>query len=112
MGLGCAWVALVLAQAGPLDVHGYVDAYYALNFNWPADGSNFIPGAGTSAKRANEISLNLAALDVAVKPAPLEVRPASGLIVKLEGRYDQSTAPSFSGSNDEFLAVLGTVAAF
>jgi hypothetical protein len=64
----------MLAQEAPpsplVDVRGYVDAYYALNF------------------------------------------PASGLIVKLEGRYDRSTAPSFSGANDEFLAVLGAAAAF
>lgn len=65
--------ALLVAQA-PLDVHGSVDTYYAYNFNRPADGSNFIPGTGTSARRAGEVSLNLAALDVAMKPQPVGFR--------------------------------------
>jgi len=71
-------LVLALAQEAPpppmVDVHGFVDAYYAFNFNRPSDGTNFIPGAGTSAKRAGEVSLNLAALDVAVKPSPVGLR--------------------------------------
>jgi putative OmpL-like beta-barrel porin-2 len=51
-----------------IDVSGYVDIYYAYNTNRPLTGASFIPGAGTSAKRANEFSLNLAALDVAMNP--------------------------------------------
>jgi hypothetical protein len=33
------------------------------------DAASFIPGTGTSAKRANEFSLNLATLGVSVDPA-------------------------------------------
>jgi hypothetical protein len=51
-------------------VHGYVDVYYAFNANQPPSHDNFFSGVGTTAKRANEISLNLAALDVALNPDP------------------------------------------
>src|SRR5689334_7444025 len=57
-----------------LDVHGYVDTYYAHNFNRPADDANFIPGTGTTAKRSGEIALNLAALDIALAPKPVGLR--------------------------------------
>jgi len=59
-------IALLLAQA--VDVHGLVDVFYAYN----AHGSeNFLPGTGTTAHRANEVSLNAAALDVALEPKPV-----------------------------------------
>jgi len=45
-------------------VHGFVDGYYAWNGNSPDNHENFVPGAGTTAKRANEFNLNLAAIDV------------------------------------------------
>lgn len=39
---------------------GFVDFAYAWNANEPANGENFWPGAGTTAKRANEFTINLA----------------------------------------------------
>jgi hypothetical protein len=57
-----------------VDVHGYVDTYYGYNVNRPADGTSFVPGTGTSAKRAGEFSLNLAALDIALAPGPVGMR--------------------------------------
>ncbi len=39
---------------------GFVDLNFALNNNRPYNHENFIPGTGTTAKRANEFSLNLA----------------------------------------------------
>ncbi|MCL4820906.1 MAG: outer membrane beta-barrel protein [Vicinamibacteria bacterium] len=46
----------------------------------------------------------------------LEHRPDSRLILKLEGRYDDSTAPAFSGRDGaqkrQFLLLLGAVATF
>jgi hypothetical protein len=57
--------------ASRLKVEGQVDVYYSLNFNRPADGASFIPGTGTTAKRANEFSVNLATVGVGVDPAPV-----------------------------------------
>jgi hypothetical protein len=54
-----------------LKLEGGVDVYYSLNFNRPADAASFISGTGTSAKRANEFSVNLATLGVGVEPAPV-----------------------------------------
>src|SRR2546430_12987607 len=69
---------MLLAQAGPgtpetapVQLHGFIDAFYALNTNRPFDGASFLQGTGTTARRANELSLNVAALDVAVDPAPV-----------------------------------------
>jgi len=69
---------MLLAQAGagtpetpPIQLHGFIDAFYALNTNRPFDGASFLQGTGTTARRANEMSLNAAALDVVVDPAPV-----------------------------------------
>ena len=53
-----------------VDVSGFVDVYYAFDSNRPLSGDAFALGVGTSAKRANEFSLNLAAIDLAMDPAP------------------------------------------
>ncbi|QSQ21262.1 porin [Pyxidicoccus parkwayensis] len=62
-----------------LKVEGGVDTYYAYNFNRPADSANFIPGTGTTAKRHNEASINLASLGVSLAPAPVGFRVLLGL---------------------------------
>ena len=51
---------LLAAQAGSL---GYR--------NRPLDHANFFPGVGTSAKRDNELSINLAEVDLTVAPRPI-----------------------------------------
>jgi hypothetical protein len=56
-----------------LSVHGLVDVYYAANFNRPPDHENFEPGTGTTAKRANEFQLNLAAADLFVDAKPVTI---------------------------------------
>jgi hypothetical protein len=48
----------------PIVIHGFVDAYYAWNSNDPASHENFETGTGSTAKRANELNLNLAEVDV------------------------------------------------
>jgi hypothetical protein len=48
-----------------------VDLYYADNFNRPPDHENFVPGTGTTAKRANEFQLNLADIDLLVDAKPV-----------------------------------------
>ena len=71
---------ILLAEAGPatpetapVQFHGWIDAFYALNTNRPADGASFISGTGTTARRANELNVNAAALDVALDPRPVGV---------------------------------------
>jgi hypothetical protein len=56
---------------GGIQVHGAVDVYADANFNGPADRANFLPGTGTTANRANELSLNLASLEVLKTPEPV-----------------------------------------
>ncbi len=50
---------------------GFVDAYASWNPNRPSDHTNFEPGTGTTALKANELGLNLAALDVSLDPKPV-----------------------------------------
>ncbi|KFE68399.1 porin [Hyalangium minutum] len=66
--------SLVEALASRLKVEAGVDAYYGFNFNRPVDAASFIPGTGTSAKRHNEFSLNLATLGASLEPAPVGFR--------------------------------------
>jgi hypothetical protein len=61
-----------------LRVGAFVDAYYAYNSNRPLDHASFFPGVGTSAKRADEISINLAQVDVTLDPRPVGFRLALG----------------------------------
>ena len=70
--------ALLLAQANPpaqepaaVQLHGWIDVFYGLNTNRPADKTSFVPGTGTTARRANEMNLNAAALDVSLEPRPV-----------------------------------------
>jgi hypothetical protein len=54
-----------VARAGerpPVTFSGFVDGAYVWNRNDPQDHQNFLPGTGTSGKRANEFILNLAQL--------------------------------------------------
>ena len=57
-----------------LKVEGGVDVYAGYNFNRPADSASFIAGTGTTAKRHNEASINLATLGIRVAPAPVGFR--------------------------------------
>jgi hypothetical protein len=66
---------LLIAQASPagpaVRIHGLVDVFYAVNANSPLDGASFLPGTGTTARRANELNVNAAALEVALDPHPV-----------------------------------------
>ena len=61
-----------------LQLGGSVDGAFAYNFNRPADHANFLPGLGTSAKRDNEVTLNLAQLDVVLVPEPVGFKLSLG----------------------------------
>ena len=55
----------------PVTIHGFVDGYYAWNGNDPASHDSFFAGAGSTAERANELRLNLAAVEIVRDAAPL-----------------------------------------
>jgi hypothetical protein len=65
--------AVVRAEDKPpaLTVRGFVDGYYAWNSNDPKSHDSWVPGTGTTAKRANEFNLNLAVVEIARDPAPV-----------------------------------------
>lgn len=67
-----------------LKVEGGVDAYFAYNFNRPVDSANFIPGTGTTAKRHNEVSVNLASLGLSLAPVPVGFRVLLGIGTAME----------------------------
>lgn len=89
----CAWAAAEesgppeepaeIAEAVPgntprLQVGGFVDGVFAYNFNKPADHANFLPGLGTSAKRDNELTVNLAQVDFVLAPEPVGFKLSLG----------------------------------
>jgi hypothetical protein len=63
---------------GKLDFHAFVDLYYAYNANHPANGFNFLPGTGTTAKEANAFSVNLAQFEVSLPADPVGFRVSVG----------------------------------
>jgi hypothetical protein len=67
-----------------IDISGFVDIYYAYNFNRPADHANWFPGVGTSAKRDNEFAINLAEIDFVMAPQPVGFHIAAGYGTSLE----------------------------
>ena len=58
-------------DASTLQWEASVDTDAAYNFNHPVDHANFVPGSGTVAKRANELTLDLASVGVSLAPAPV-----------------------------------------
>jgi len=66
-----AFPARAVDLPGNIQLHGAVDVYADANFNGPTDHSNWFPGVGTSAKRANEASVNLASIELVKDPEPV-----------------------------------------
>jgi hypothetical protein len=54
-----------------ISISGFIDGYYAWNVDQPRSHENFVPGTGTTAKRADEINLNLATLEIVRDPKPV-----------------------------------------
>jgi hypothetical protein len=52
-------------------IHVFVDGYYAWNGNHPASHESFLPGTGTTAERANELNLNLVAVELVRDAKPV-----------------------------------------
>jgi Putative beta-barrel porin-2, OmpL-like. bbp2 len=70
--VGAAPVAAQESTTTPATTFGgFVDVYYAYNPRSPADRQSWFPGVGTTAKKANELGLNLAAVTVSRAPEPL-----------------------------------------
>jgi hypothetical protein len=61
-------------HAQTMRVAGFVDVDYGWNNGRPASHDNFIPGAGTTAKRANEMALNLAEVELVHEAKPVGFR--------------------------------------
>ncbi len=74
-----------------IQLHGAVDLYVDGNFNAPPDRANFLPGTGTTAKLANQFSLNLASIELVKAPEPvgfhLWVVAGTGTDVEHEGEF-------------------------
>lgn len=47
-----------------IEVGGFVDVYYAYNTNKPRSQDNFTESAGSTAKKSNQFSLNMAVLEI------------------------------------------------
>ncbi len=58
------------ASAQTISLHGWADAYRAWNSDNPHPALNFFSGVGTTAHRANQLALNVAAIDIAKEPKP------------------------------------------
>lgn len=65
--------AALAAQASPASVQvaGFLDVYAAYNSDRPADHTDFGPTAGTVARHAGELALNLVALELRRAPSPV-----------------------------------------
>ena len=68
----------VTPPAPKLKVTGFVDGVFTYNTNEPADHANFFPGVGTSAKRDNELAINLAQVDFVLSPEPVGFKVSLG----------------------------------
>jgi hypothetical protein len=55
----------------PIVIHGFLDTYYAWNGNDPASHESFEAGTGSTARRANEFDLNLAAVEITRDAQPV-----------------------------------------
>src|SRR5262245_3110480 len=64
--------------AHAVELHAFVDVYYAYNSNHPANGSNFFPGTGTTAKDADAFAVNLAQVEVSMPADPVGFKIAVG----------------------------------
>ncbi|WIG94248.1 porin [Myxococcus sp. SDU36] len=80
-----------------LTVEGGVDVYYARNFNRPSDGASFLPGTGTTAKRDNEVSINLASLGVSLAPEPVGFTLLLGFGTGIEVLYQAEPEGAATG---------------
>ncbi len=87
------------AKIGDAVVTAFVDVSAAYNPNRPADGASFTPGTGSTGKRANELTVNLAAITFTLPPAPvgltLGLQVGSGADVVYAGEV---TAPGTSSA--------------
>lgn len=69
---------------GHVAIGGYVDSYYGYNFNKPADGANpyFVSSA-----RHNELTINLAYVDVRYRSRYMRVRFVPGFGTYMDANY-------------------------
>ena len=76
--LALAWPTVAAEERPKPELSGLVDVYYGYNDNRPSDHQNFFPGVGTTAKRDNELALNLAEVDLTLAAEPVGFHFALG----------------------------------
>ncbi len=90
-GLATALPAHAVDLPLGIQLHGAIDLYVDANFNAPPDRENFLPGTGTTAKLANQFSLNLASIELVKAPEPvgfhLWLVAGTGTDVEHEGEF-------------------------
>jgi Putative beta-barrel porin-2, OmpL-like. bbp2 len=59
------------ASAQTIALHGWIDGYYSSNPAHPQPRLNFFSGIGTTAHRANQPALNVAAFEIVREPKPV-----------------------------------------
>jgi hypothetical protein len=80
-------------EGAKLEIGAFVDGYFAWNENRPADHASFFSGSGTSAKRADEASINLAQLDLVLQPKPVGFKLSLGFGTGAEVVHGGRSAP-------------------
>jgi hypothetical protein len=84
----------------PASFTGFVDAAYVWNRNRPANHENFAPGTGTSGKRGNELSLNLAQVQWSRVPSE---KDSIGFVISLVvGEGSEVVHSGEPGGGDDF----------
>ena len=61
-----------------LVIHGWLDGYYTWNDNHPDPKLNFFDGVGTTAHRADQFALNIAAIEISRDPKPFGFHVVAG----------------------------------
>ena len=84
----------------PVSFSGFVDAAFLWNANRPANHENFIPGTGTTGKRANELTLNLA--QVQWSRAPSDKQPLGFTLSLVAGEGTEVVHAGEPKGGDEF----------
>jgi hypothetical protein len=86
-------------EGAKLEIGAFVDGYFAWNENRPADHASFFSGSGTSAKRADEASINLAQLDLVLQPKPVGFKLSLGFGTGAEVVHGGEPVGTASGSD-------------
>jgi hypothetical protein len=94
------FIAAAARGGEPVSFSGFVDAAYLFNSNEPAHHENFVAGTGTSGKRANELTLNLA--QVQWTRTTSEAQPVGFTLSLVAGEGSDVVHSGEAGGGDKF----------